>query len=291
MNMKPECLVCLFNQSLRVARAIGCDDGCSEELLHVAAQDIASFSLDQTPPEAAAILYPHLSQVVGKEDLYEAKKIESTNEALKYLDFIYEKIDEAPCKIEAALRAAVAGNVIDFATEVSFDIKDEIAQIFDTPFAIDEKKDLIECLDTAKSFVLIGDNVGEHVFDKVLLEVIEEYYPDMQKYYIVRGKPIINDVTAQDAAAIEMDALAEIVDSGIDTPGFLLSRANEQTQRLIEKADLVLAKGMGNFECMDALGDERLFHLFKVKCSVVSNRVGADIGSLVCIRNDHIKEA
>jgi len=157
-------------------------------------------------------------------------------------------------------------------------------------FAIDEKEEFIQRLKSAKSFMLIGDNVGEHVFDKVLLEVIEEYYPQMEKYYVVRGKPIINDVTAQEAAAIGIDALATIVDSGIDTPGFLLSRANEETRRLFEDVDLILAKGMGNFECMDGLRDSRIFHLFKVKCQVVSSRVGADIGSLVCIRNDHIKE-
>jgi uncharacterized protein with ATP-grasp and redox domains len=288
--MKPECLVCLTNQALRVARAIDCDDACAEAIVKLAAHEVAEYKLNQTPPQAAARLYPKISTLVGKEDLYEAKKIESTNKAFEFLDFVYEKIDEAPCKIEAALRAAVAGNVIDFATEVSFAVEEEIAKVFEARFAIDEKREFVDRLKEAKTFMLIGDNVGEHVFDKVLLEVIEEYYPQMEKYYVVRGKPIINDVTATEAAAIGIDTLASIVDSGLDTPGFLLERANEKTKRLFKSADVILAKGMGNFECMDALRDGRIFHLFKVKCSVVSQRVGADIGSLVCINNANIKE-
>ena len=290
MYMKPECLVCLANQALRVARAVKCDEHCTEAIVKLAAKEVAHYDLAQTPPEAAAVLYPKISRIVGKEDLYEHKKIESTNKAFEFLDFVYQKLDEAPCKIDAALRAAVAGNVIDFATEVSFAVEEEIAKVFEADFAIDEKRAFIDRLKSAKSFMLIGDNVGEHVYDKVLLEVIEEYYPDMDKYYVVRGKPIINDVTATEAAAVGIDTLAEIVDSGVDTPGFLLKRANEATKELFEKIDLILAKGMGNFECMDGLKNSKVFHLFKVKCSVVSARVGAPIGSLVCINNANIKE-
>jgi len=288
--MKPECLVCLFDQALRTARILQCDDGCAASILHLAARDIEGFDLDQTPPEAAAKLYPDIAAFLGQEDLYAAKKIESTNKALAYLDFVWAQIDQAPCKIDAALRAAVAGNVIDFATQVHFSIEEEIAKVFEAEFAIDEKPQFIQRLEKARTFMLVGDNVGEHVFDKVLLEVIEEYYPDLQKYYVVRGRPIINDVTAKEARAIGIDTLATIVDSGVDTPGLLLERANEQTRRLFEEVDLILAKGMGNFECLDTLGDGRLFHLFKVKCQVVADRVGRDVGDLIALWNNHIKE-
>ncbi|MRJ01853.1 MAG: DUF89 family protein [Epsilonproteobacteria bacterium] len=289
MEMRPDCLVCLFDQALRVAKALECDDECALNLLRRAARDIEGFSLHQTPPEAAAQLYPDLSALIGIEDLYWKKKIESTNRAFQYLDFVWEQIDRAPCKIDAALRAAVAGNVLDFATQMSFPIEEEIEKIFQVEFAIDEKREFIERLKRARRFMIIGDNVGEHLFDKVLLEVIEEYYPELDKYYVVRGRPIINDVTAQEARAIGIDTLATIVDSGVDTPGFLLERANRQTQNLFGQVDLILAKGMGNFECMDNLEDDRVFHLFKVKCSVVSDRVGAEVGSFICLNNANIR--
>ncbi len=286
MNMKPDCLVCLFNQTLRVTKALNCDDRCSKEVLDKAAIVISKFDLNMTPPEAAAILYPKISEVVGKEDVYEAKKIESTNRAFEFLDFVLEKINSSKDDVDAALRAAVAGNVIDFATEVMFDIKNEIETIFEADFAIDEKSLFKQKLKNAKTLMVIGDNVGEHVFDKVMMEILFDFNPNLDIYYVVRGKPIINDVTVSDAKSIDIDKIAQIVDSGVDTPGFVYERANEETKKLFNEADLILAKGMGNYECMEQIKDDRIFYLFKVKCSVVANKIGKKIGDLICMNGN-----
>ncbi len=283
--MKPDCLVCLFNQALRVSKAINCNERCADEILQKIALEISKLSVSQTPPEAAAILYPEISQIVGKEDLYEEKKIESTNKAFEFIDFVKSEINNSPDKIDAALRAAVAGNVIDFATEVMFDIDKEIEKIFHTDFAIDDKKLFAQKLKTAKTLLIIGDNAGEHVFDKIMIETIKDIYPDLEVYYAVRGKPIINDVTTVEAKAIDLDKVCEIVDSGVDTPGFVYERANEKMKRLYDECDLILAKGMGNFECMEDKKDKRLFFLFKVKCSVVASTIDKNIGDLICLNN------
>ena len=124
MNMKPDCLVCLFNQILRITKVLDLDDEKAKDALDKAALEISKFSLNMTPPEAAAILYPKVSKVIGKDDVYEDKKIESTNKALRLLDKVLEKINSSKDDIDTALRAAVAGNVIDFATEVMFNIED-----------------------------------------------------------------------------------------------------------------------------------------------------------------------
>ncbi len=285
MNMKPECLVCLFNQALRVTKAIECDEECASLILKKAAFQISNFSMSQTPPEAAAILYPKISKIVSKEDLYDLKKIESTNKAFEFIDFVKEKINKSKNKIDAALRGAVAGNVIDFATEVTFDIDKEIEKIFHIDFAIDHKKRFEEILKESKNLLIIGDNTGEHVFDKIMIESIKDIYPNIDIYYAVRGKPIINDVTKIEAKAIDMDKICQIVDSGVDTPGFLYERANENMKKLYDKADLILAKGMGNFECMEDRKDKRVFFLFKVKCQVVSAKIGQKIGDIICMQN------
>ncbi len=283
--MKPDCLVCLFNQALRVSKAINCNERCADEILQKIALEISKLSVSQTPPEAAAILYPEISQIVGKEDLYEEKKIESTNKAFEFIDFVKSEINNSPDKIDAALKAAVAGNVIDFATEVMFNIDKEIEKIFHADFAIDDKKLFAQKLKTAKTLLIIGDNAGEHVFDKIMIETIKDIYPDLEVYYAVRGKPIINDVTTVEAKAIDLDKVCEIVDSGVDTPGFVYERANEKMKRLYDECDLILAKGMGNFECMEDKKDKRLFFLFKVKCSVVASTIDKNIGDLICLNN------
>ncbi|WP_200763390.1 damage-control phosphatase ARMT1 family protein [Nitrosophilus alvini] len=285
MNMKPDCLVCLFNQMLRVTKALDCDDISAKKVLDVAALTLAKFDLNQTPPEAAAILYPKISKVLGKEDVYETKKIESTNKAFKLMDLVLEKINKSEDDVDAALRAAVAGNVIDFATEVIFDIEKEIDTIFETEFAIDDKPLFKKRVKDAKTLMVIGDNVGEHVFDKIMMEILFDFNPGLDIYYVTRGKPIINDVTPSDVKAIDIDKIATIVNSGVDTPGFVYERANEETKELFDKVDLILAKGMGNYECMEERKDKRVFFLFKVKCNVVASKVGKRVGDIICMNN------
>ncbi len=287
MLLKPDCLPCLYEQSLRLTKAAHCDEACSVEVLHQAASFLAKLPLDRTPPEAAAELYPMLGRIVGKEDPYEELKMLSIQKAKEAIPLAKERIKKAADPLDAALRAAVAGNVIDFATQVMFDLEEEMRTIFETPFAIDEKGDFIEKLKSAKSLVVIGDNAGEHLFDKVMIEEFKKR-TDCKIYYFVRGRPIINDVTMKEAKMVGMDEACEVIDSGVDTPGFILERASKEAKEIYQKSDLVLAKGMGNFECMESFNDERLYFLFKVKCSVVAARVGKNIGDLICVNAQHI---
>ncbi|WP_457607872.1 damage-control phosphatase ARMT1 family protein [Nitratifractor sp.] len=291
MQMRPDCLVCLYEQMLRTGRAMGCDDPCAAEILHESATMIAGLAMEQTPPEAAALLYPRISELTGDSDPYAAKKRESTVHAREILPWVEERVSEAASPLDAALRAAVAGNVIDFATQVSFDLREEVEKIFEAPFAIDHKEAFLGRLSGARSLVLIGDNVGEHLFDRLLLDRIRTEYPDMEISYFVRGAPIINDVTLEDAREAGIDAVARIVDSGVDTPGFLYGRASEEARRIYDAADLILAKGMGNFECMDTLNDPRLFFLFKVKCRVVAGRIGREVGDLICLHASDLPDS
>ena len=287
MNMKPDCLACLYTQMLRVTKAVECSESCATEVMEESAERLAHLRMDQTPPEAAAILYPAASEAVGEADPYRKKKAESIAKAQRLLPGVRERIDRSADPLDAALRAAVAGNVIDFATEVSFDLEEEIDRIFEAEFGWDDKADFLERLGRARRLAVIGDNVGEHLFDKVMMERFRAAYPDLAIDYFVRGRPIINDVTVTEAREAGIDEVARIVDSGVDTPGFLPGRASEVGRAAFEDADLILAKGMGNFECMESWADARVFFLFKVKCSVVAAKVGREVGDLVCLAAEH----
>ena len=285
MKMKPDCFACLYTQMLRVSKALDCDEKCGTRIMEESAARIARLDPDQTPPEAAAILYPALSELLGKRDLYAKQKEESTQRAKELIPGVEQRIREAEDPLDAALRAAVAGNVIDFATEVSFELEEEIEKIFETPFAVDDKGEFLRRLAGAKRLAVLGDNTGEHLFDKVMIRILGERFAELEIDYFVRGRPIINDVTVVEAKAVGMDEVARIVDSGVDTPGFLYERASAEAKERYDAADLILAKGMGNFECMESWADERVFFLFKVKCGVVAAKIGKEIGDLVCMES------
>ena len=99
---------------------------------------------------------------------------------------------------------------------------------------------------------------------------------------LTRGKPIINDITFDEAKADGLERVAALVDSGVDTPGFVYNRASEEAQRLFDESDVVLTKGMGNYECLSPSPRGNLVYLLKVKCRVVSRSIGAEIGSIIC---------
>ena len=284
MNLKPDCLSCLLNQSLRVTKNLNLDDATAIKLMQVASESIATYT-QVSPPVAASDLYPKLSVMIDTPDLYKELKALSTQEALKLLPEIKQKVRSSSYPLKSAIKSAVAGNVIDFATPNHFDLTEEFKKVFDTPFTIDDEALFLKRLAQAQSLMIIGDNVGEHLFDKLLLEIIANEYPELKLYYAVRGKPIINDVTMVEALEIGMDSVVTLVDSGVDTPGLAYSHASEEFMNFYNTMDLIVAKGMGNYECLESVGDSRIFHLFKVKCDVVSVDVGAKLGSLIFMQN------
>ncbi|ADV46281.1 damage-control phosphatase ARMT1 family protein [Nitratifractor salsuginis] len=283
MWMIPDCLACLYNQMLRTSKAMHCDDECATRIMEAAAGKIAHLPMQQTPPEAAAILYPIAAAIAGTDDPYKTLKRDAVAKAGALIPGVVAMIESSRDPLDAALRAAVAGNVIDYATQVQFSLEEELARIFNAPFAVDDKALFLEKLNDSKSLLVIGDNVGEHLFDKVMLETIRRYYPDLKIYYMVRGKPIINDVTMEEAMEAGLQDVAILVDSGVDTPGFLPERASETAREIYQSADLILAKGMGNYECMESFADERVMFLLKIKCSVVAEKIGKEIGDLVAM--------
>jgi len=276
------CVECIINQSVKVANAINATKSLSDKLTSRVTQMSKDFSFDEAPPEIASYVYEEMSKIAKKEDLYDEVKELSTKKALLFVPALKKKLTNSKNKLLTATKIAIAGNVIDLAAKVEFDLKDELEKIFDTDFSHNDFEKLRDKLSHAKSVVILGDNVGEHIFDYMFVEVLKELYPDINYSYFVRGKPIINDVTIKEALACGFDKLCNLVDSGVNTPGFVYKRANAQAKELFDSADIVISKGMGNYECLSPSHREKIFFLLKVKCEVVANSLGANLGDIIC---------
>ena len=282
LNIAPACVECIINQAERVGRTLHVDEQTTQKLVQTARSMSEHFSFSQTPPEVATPVYEEMARILRKEDIYDEIKALSTKKALSLLPLLEKQFEKSDKIFETALKIAVAGNVIDLASEITFDLDEELAKIFHTDFAVDDSRELSRLLDTAKDVVVLGDNAGEHVFDKLFVQTLQKLYPDITFHYFVRGKPIINDVTFKEAKAIGFDAVCEVVDSGVDTPGFVYSRANERAKELFDAADVVISKGMGNYECLTPSHKSPIAFLLKVKCNVVANSLGRNVGDIVC---------
>ncbi|MDD5716584.1 MAG: ARMT1-like domain-containing protein [Sulfuricurvum sp.] len=282
MTIQNECIGCIVAQSRRVCEAIHADAALTQTIVSHVENALKSADFTLSPPIIATPLYEQMARFADTADLYERQKEHASEQAKTYLPFLRETIEKSLDPFITTLKTAVVGNVIDLAAEVSFDLHDAIMSVFNTSFAHDDTKVLFNALHTATSVLYIGDNAGEHLFDALAIESLQKLFPSIAFTYMVRGKPIINDVTMKEAKEAGIDRICTLIDSGVPTPGFVYDLASSEAQSLFDQADLILAKGMGNYECMSPERRKGICFLLKVKCSVVAESLGRDIGDIVC---------
>jgi uncharacterized protein with ATP-grasp and redox domains len=275
MHIKPDCIGCLLNQSLKVSKLLELDDEMSKKVLDRTAQILIDHNLSYTPPQIAKDIYQSIAEITGIEDPVALAKERETEEAMR-VDISFVRT------IPDALKLSVIGNVIDFGAQNQFDLQETIEKHFASSFAIDDSERFIQALQSADELVVIGDNTGEHIFDKLLIEMIRREY-DLKVYYFVRGAPIINDVTSKEAEILS--GAANIVDTGVETPGYDLAEANRSSREIFDRADIVLAKGMGNFESLYQQAEREIYFLFIIKCTVVAEAIGREVKDMIFKRD------
>jgi len=232
----------------------------------------------EPPPVLARELHARVRKLCGAIDPYRRVKDESTRIALQLLPALRREVARAADPFAAAVRLAIAGNVIDFGT--NRDLKLDQLQILlrdalRLPLSATAVARLRHAMDAAESILFLGDNCGEIVLDRLLLE------PYRHKLtFVVRGGPILNDATLADAAASGLTDLVPVISTGDAAPGVILKHCSAEFRARFAAADLVIAKGQGNFETLDG-ESRRIFFLLKAKCGVVARRLRVPLGSLV----------
>jgi len=238
-----DCIPCFFNQALRAGRIATDDEKKIKKLLDEIGMVLKDIPLESTPPETGRLIYKKVSEITGKSDPYKEIKIESTKKALSLYKNLKQRVEKSDDKLLVAIRIAIAGNIIDFGVNRNFDIEREIHEVLGKDFAIYDYKKFKECLDKADEILYIGDNAGESVFDRILIEELKK-----PVIYVVRDGPVINDVTYDDAILAGIDKIATIVSSGTNAPGTILTTCSNEFRKIYNEAKLVISKGQGNCE-------------------------------------------
>lgn len=232
---------------------------------------------------------PHLSREVhllfkkysGNDDPYKLVKRQSNDMVLSRYADLKKTVASSADPFVTALKLAIAGNIIDYGIPQHFDLDETIRKVLTSDFAIDHSKDLKQSLSEAKSVLYIGDNAGEIVFDKLFIETI--HHPDL--WYAVRGAPIINDVTPEDANYVQMNDVAHVIENGYDAPSTMLSHCSEEFKDLFSRADIVISKGQGNLESLLHYPTKKIYFLLMVKCPVIADILGVKKGEFVVTQN------
>ena len=270
-----DCIPCFFEQALRAGRIATDDDRLLKKLLDEIGAMLKDISLENTPPETGRLIYRLVSEITGNPDPFRDIKRECTQQALALYPSMKDTVEKSEDKLLTAIRIAIAGNVIDFGASASFDIHETLKEVIDTDFAVCDYAAFKSRLATAGSVLYIGDNSGETVFDRLLIEQM-----DKPVDYVVRERPVINDATREDAIQAGIDKVATIVSSGTDAPGAILNTCNFEFNRMLAESKFTIAKGQGNFE---ALSNEHypIFFLLKAKCRILAEDLNVPQGSML----------
>lgn len=276
-----DCLPCFMDQALRAGRIATKDEAKIKELLDYVGSLIKDIPMENTPPETGDIIYRAVRQITGVADPYKEIKKSNIKEALALYPELKKIVKLSENRLLTAIRIAIAGNVIDLGVNKKFNLIEDVAKILKQDFAILHIDEFIEELDKAESILYLGDNAGESVFDKILIEELGKPVT-----YVVRDVPVINDVTIKDAIASGLEEVTEIISSGTSAPGTILNLCNEDFLNRFYSADMIISKGQGNYEGLSNV-DRSVFFLLKAKCSVIANNLNVKENDIVLKVSDY----
>ena len=281
MKLDDECRGCLFNSQLKKVEREQ-PDKVKLERFKTEVKKLC----DTAPDEFCAPLLMRSINLIHREifgtDIdYSREKSAFNNALLKIEDELYSKIIAAPDPVEEALKFSMASNYIDFARLSSLDESSIDVVISAAERATVDKQTLESFeskLKTAKTLCVLHDNCGEIVLDKILIRVIKSKYPQIEVTSVVRGKPIINDVTLFDAQQVGLEKFAKVIDNGTDIPGTYLKEVAPEIKKLLNKSGVILSKGLGNLETLYGEG-YAIFYAFNCKCEHISSRFNLPLWS------------
>ena len=275
-----DCYPCFVRQAVSAARMAGADDAVQHDVVRRVLGLLAELPDGATPPVVAHRVHALVRAAAGHGDPYAAAKASTTRTALDLYPRLTELVAGAADPFEAAVRVSIAGNVIDLgAFDDVPDLWPAVERVLAAPFAVDHLAQLRAAIEAADHVLLLADNAGETVFDRVLVEVLP-----VPVVYAVKGGPVLNDATREDAVAAGLPGCAVVVDTGSDAPGTSLELCSAEFRGRYAAAPVVVAKGQANYETLSDAGP-RVFCLLQVKCPVIARDAGVPVGSVVVRRS------
>jgi len=289
MKLQPECMGCFFNQIMKVLRLLN-HNVSNIEILEVQRKLLEYLlTIDFNSLETPLIgkkAYEIIADFLQSSDPFYALKEQTNDLMLQHYDELKGSVLNSDDPLFQAIITSAFANSIDFASQHEIELIDDLKDFILERLVINDYLKFIEDISNAQYLLIIGDNSGEIVLDKLLIEIIKKTHPKLGIIYTVRSAPIINDVTLIDAKYVGLDKIVKIIESS-PTPGVNFETATEEFKRTFFMADtVILSKGQGNFESLYGidLPDQDLYYLFMAKCNLMERILGAKIGQLIFMK-------
>lgn len=275
-----DCLPCFVKHAIEAARIFTEDEEIREKIVKKVISNMAEMDFKQSPPEFAGEIHAFIRKELDMEDPYKEIKQNGNETSALLVEELRKKVVVSDKPVELAIRYSIAGNIIDSGIKAVTDLS-EIMNSIDMAekeaLGLDHMKELVDEIDKNDEIMILGDNAGEIFFDVLLLEQLK----NKKITYAVKGSPILNDATEEDALAADIQSYAEIISNGTNIPGTSLPNVTSEFMNKFNSAKLVIAKGQANFETLSDCVHPNLFYLLRAKCPVVANMANVKLGTFI----------
>ena len=275
MKVSAECMHCLVKR-----QADNIKKYPDEEKKAAYLGKVLGIIANHAAEEPAPVLLSHIGRLheayFGKPFSFDELKQGYNAMMLEKEAEIREKITQAAAPLALALRFAQIGNFIDFGAMDSVDdakLMEFLEQAETLPLLEDTYQSFTEDLKTAKKLVYLTDNCGEVVLDKLLMETIKQTAPHLEITIIVRGEPVLNDATMEDALQVGLETCGKVIPNGTNIAGTYIPWVSAEAKSALDEADLLISKGQGNFESLHGCS-RNIYYLFLCKCQWFMERFG-----------------
>jgi uncharacterized protein with ATP-grasp and redox domains len=271
-----------MRQALDVCNFVGADEKTKQSILKRVMEILIEGIEDDSPNGVGFLIQTELKRLTNHDDPYKKVKAESIQKALDLYPAMVQLVKNSSQQLKTAVELCIAGNVIDFGPSNNHDIELAVRQVMEAEKSYFDFDEFAQELNIARTVLVLGDNAGETVFDRLLMEQVDKHL-----YYAVKGEAVLNDAIYDDAVASGIDQVAEIINNGSPMSGTFLPRCSPEFKELFYSADMVISKGQANFE---TLADEkrRIFFLFKVKCMLLCRKHNLPLNEYVLLDNQKI---
>ena len=255
MLLRPDCIPCILRMTITSLRKLPLDEDSVKTLYTDILENPSLHGLDWDTTSVVVIedIWRKIVKKVGTADPFSLEKSNQNEKIMDLYPHLEKIVNAAADPLYMTVKLSILGNSMDLmVADTSITVENLISEKLKMPLSEENYSQFKQQLKASKHLLIFGDNAGEIVFDKLLIETIKKMH-QLEITYVVRSVPTLNDATLKEAKSVGLDKIATVIENGIDgpLPGTLLSRCSSKVNDLVRQADLIISKGGGNFDTLD----------------------------------------
>ncbi len=284
MKIHSECIPCLIRRVMFEAEYSTKDKQVKKKVVQNACRLLGEiYDPDECSAAIATKVHKLVYETLGDDDPYSNLKSQSNKIALSLVPRVEKLVRESSDQLRTSILCSIIGNMMDFGIRGGSDspdtLKDIFNELFEEGLGYNDTEKVKNTLKKSKQVVLFTDNCGEIVFDKILCREIKKYNSDVFLTLVVKGEPVLSDATMDEAVELGFDEVVdEILTTGCFAVGVDFKKIPGALEKTLEKADLIVCKGMANYEVFSETEYRPVVYLLRTKCHPIASSMGVPLG-------------